>query len=71
MGMKAARREYLQALAEFDRAIRNFAQGMADILPPEDTTADLESLIREMGPSKPSKRARRHPGPSAAASSTR
>jgi hypothetical protein len=55
MSTKAARREYLQAVAEFERACRTFAQGMERVLdPPAPAAAD--GLF---GPRKPVKRAAR------------
>ncbi|MGK6307942.1 hypothetical protein [Variovorax sp. DT-64] len=54
MSTKAARREYLQAVAEFERACRTFAQGMERVLdPPAPAAAGL------FGPRKPVKRAAR------------
>jgi hypothetical protein len=55
MSTKAARREYLQAVAEFERGVRTFAQGMERVIePPAPAAAD--GLF---GPRKPAKRAAR------------
>jgi hypothetical protein len=65
MSAKTARREYLQATAEFQRSIREFSAGMAKILdspqpelaPPRKEPASL--LAQLLGPQKPAKRAPR------------
>jgi hypothetical protein len=55
MSTKAARREYLQAVAEFERACQTFARGMERVLePPAPAAAD--GLF---GPRKPARRAAR------------
>jgi hypothetical protein len=54
MSTKAARREYLQALAEFEQACRAFARGMERVLePPAPAASGL------FGPRKPARRAAR------------
>jgi hypothetical protein len=63
MSSKSARREYLQAVAEFQKSLRNFAKGMGHVLEPE-AQPDVEEVIRrELGPSKSAKRAPRSPAP--------
>ena len=59
MSTKAARREYLQAVAEFQRACREFSAGMARVLEPAEAPepADAGWIARSLGPSKPPKRA--------------
>ena len=59
MSTKAARREYLQAVAEFQRACRDFSAGMAKVLEPVETPApgDAGWIARTLGPSKPPRRA--------------
>ena len=54
MSTKAARREYLQAVAEFDLACRAFSRGMERVLEPAAPDA-----ARLFGPRKPAKRAPR------------
>ena len=59
MSTKAARREYLQAVAEFQRACREFSTGMSRVLEPAEAPerADAGWIARTLGPSKPPKRA--------------
>ena len=59
MSRKSARREYLQAVAEFDAGCERFARRLARILEAPLPTA--ASLVQQ-GPRKPAKRALR-PGP--------
>ena len=62
MSSKSARREYLQALAAFDRACVDFSKGMSTVLaspaPLENTP---QPLLADLGPRKPAKRAQRVP----------
>ncbi|WP_162575516.1 hypothetical protein [Variovorax sp. PBL-H6] len=54
MSTKAARREYLQAVAEFQQGCRAFGRGMEQVLePPAPAAAGL------FGPRKPVRRAPR------------
>jgi hypothetical protein len=56
MTHKSARREYLQALAEFERSCREFSEGMRQVLdPPAPRTENVEPLL-QLGPRKPAKR---------------
>jgi hypothetical protein len=57
MSKKSARREYLQAVAEFDAGCERFARGMARIL--ETPLPTAVSLVQQLGPRKPAKRAPR------------
>jgi len=61
MKHKAARREYLSAIAEFERACLDFSEGMQSILepptPPIEPEAPLQLL--RFGPRKPARRADR------------
>ncbi|WP_077002207.1 hypothetical protein [Variovorax sp. KK3] len=59
MSTKAARREYLQAVAEFQRACRDFSRGMSEVLPPPQAQepGDASFIARTLGPSRPAKRA--------------
>lgn len=61
MSAKSARREYLQAVAEFQRGWREFARCMERVLesPEEPGPEDLGWMARELGASKPAKRAPR------------
>ncbi|GAA4342324.1 hypothetical protein GCM10023165_23960 [Variovorax defluvii] len=62
MSTKAARREYLQAVAEFQRACRDFSAGMTRVLEPPPTEPASEEvgwIVRAIGTSKPPKRAPR------------
>ena len=59
MSRKSARREYLEAVAEFERACLAFSHGMAAIVPAEAT--NVEEITRPasaLGPRKPARRAR-------------
>lgn len=61
MSAKSARREYLQALAEFDRSCREFSKGMSAVLePPAAPAAEPQALLADLGPRKPAKRAQRN-----------
>ncbi|KWT64464.1 MULTISPECIES: hypothetical protein [unclassified Variovorax] len=57
MSTKAARREYLQAVAEFERACRTFASGMEQVLEPQAPAAAAGLF----GPRKPARRTARTP----------
>lgn len=60
MSTKAARREYLQAVAEFQLGVQKFAAGMERILDlptPEDGQETV--LTQLLGPRKPARRAPR------------
>jgi len=57
MSKKSARREYLQAVAEFDAGCERFARGMARIL--ETPLPTAVSLVQQLGPRKLAKRAPR------------
>lgn len=61
MSTKAARREYLQAVGEFQRACREFSAGMTRVLEPPEEPALEEAgwIVRALGTSKPPKRAPR------------
>lgn len=63
MTAKAARREYLEALAAFDKACVRFSKGMETLLEPDQPTQQLagspQPLLADLGPRKPAKRARR------------
>ncbi|MGJ7510132.1 hypothetical protein [Variovorax sp. GT1P44] len=62
MSSKSARREYLQALADFDRACVEFSKGMRTVLePPAPTENTAQPLLADLGPRKPAKRAQRVP----------
>jgi hypothetical protein len=67
MSKKSARREYLQAVAEFDAGCERFARGMARIL---ETPLPTAVRLVQLGPRKPAKRALR-PEPSRAGGSRR
>jgi hypothetical protein len=56
MSKKSARREYLQAIAEFDAGCERFAQGMARIL---ETSPPAALSLVPLGARKPAKRAPR------------
>jgi hypothetical protein len=56
MSKKSARREYLQAVAEFDAGCERFARGMARIL---ETPLPTAVRLVQLGPRKPAKRALR------------
>ena len=61
MKHRAARREYLSAIAEFERACVDFSEGMRGILQPPAAPVEPEAplpLLR-FGPRKPAKRADR------------
>jgi hypothetical protein len=58
MSSRTARREYLQALAQFERACMDYAKAMEQVLePPEPTGTQPTSLLSPFGPRKPAKRA--------------
>jgi hypothetical protein len=59
MTSKSARREYLQAVADFERACRQFSQSMGEILEPasEETDVSMRFIVSELGPARPAKRA--------------
>lgn len=65
MSTKAARRDYLQAVAEFQQGVQQFADGMGRILhssTPAGTPHDDEqaaAITQRLGPRKPAKRAPR------------
>ncbi|WP_086921244.1 hypothetical protein [Variovorax sp. JS1663] len=61
MSTKAARREYLKAVGEFQRACREFSVGMTRVLePPEKPEQDEAGwIVRALGSSNPPKRAPR------------
>jgi len=62
MTSKAARREYLQALAEFDRACLEFSERMARVVTPDaspEVPGTMRPLLARLGPRKPAKRALR------------
>jgi hypothetical protein len=65
MSAKAARREYFEALAAFERACLEFSKGMGAVLEPDQPapsaqTADMpQPLLADLGPRKPAKRAQR------------
>ena len=60
MSTKAARREYLQAVAEFQQAVQKFAAGMERILDaPTPNQVQGTMLTQLLGPRKPAKRAPR------------
>ena len=56
MSKKSARREYLQAVAEFDAGCERFARRMARIL---ETPLPTAVSMVQLGPRKPAKRAPR------------
>jgi hypothetical protein len=53
MRSDSARREYLQGVAEFQRALREFSFGMSRVLSEDDP----ETFKQLLGPRKPAKRA--------------
>jgi hypothetical protein len=55
MSTKAARREYLQAVAEFNLACQDFSRGMDRVL----KAAPAPAAARLFGPRKPARRAPR------------
>ena len=60
MSSKSARREYLQALAAFDRACLEFSKAMDAVLEPGKPVHEpdkLQPLLATLGPRKPAKRA--------------
>jgi hypothetical protein len=58
MKHKAARREVLRAIAEFDRANLDFAEGMQKALEPAPSAEPASPMpLLEFGPRKPAKRA--------------
>jgi hypothetical protein len=63
MSARTARLEYLQAMAEFERACLRFSIGMGAILEPpqpaRETEATTLAILSELGPRKPAKRALR------------
>jgi hypothetical protein len=63
MKSNAARREYLQAVADFDLACRRFDRAMRDIVKAEPRPAGEDLATLEMlGPVGPRKPLRRVPG---------
>jgi len=72
MSRRAARREYLQAVAEFQAAVQEFSAGMSRIL--DSPARDDERgavLMRLLGPRKPAKRSPRTEGERSAGSPRR
>ncbi|MDM0109525.1 hypothetical protein QTH97_31685 [Variovorax sp. J22R24] len=61
MSAKSARREYLEALAAFERACRDFSKGMGAVLDPAQpkSSSEPQPLLANLGPRKPAKRALR------------
>ncbi|MDM0073799.1 hypothetical protein QTH90_05370 [Variovorax sp. J2P1-59] len=62
MTAKAARREYFEALAAFDRACTEFSKGMGALLEPAQPLQAPDApqpLLANLGPRKPAKRASR------------
>ncbi len=66
MSAKTARREYLQAVADFERGVRDFARGMGALMetaaakaPGETLPDDALPLLASLGPRKPARRAPR------------
>lgn len=58
MSSRTARREYLQALAQFERACMDYAKAMERVLDPVETAGTPPtSLLSPFGPRKPAKRA--------------
>ncbi|MDM0036822.1 hypothetical protein QTI33_32130 [Variovorax sp. J22P271] len=57
MSSKAARREYLKALADFERGCAEFSQRMATIFDP--LPPGSQPILSPFGPRKPAKRASR------------
>ena len=68
MSSRTARREYFEALAEFERAIVSFDSAMTQILSDPLPHRDPETLalLPPLGPRKPAKRARSIAGASQA-----
>jgi hypothetical protein len=58
MSSKAARREYLKAMADFERGCAEFSRRMATILDP--LSPGSHPILSPFGPRKPAKRASRH-----------
>jgi hypothetical protein len=54
-----ARRDYLQALAQFERSCLEFSRAMEHILdsPPSPAPAPPTRILENLGPRKPAKRA--------------
>lgn len=58
MSSKSVRREYLEAVAEFERGCKAFAAGMRTALQ-EEGASTPQSVLSPLGPRKPAKRAPR------------
>ena len=65
MGARSARIEYNKAVADFERACRDFSIAMSKILEPdaahEASSGNVDPMMvptRDLGPRKPAKRAR-------------
>ena len=62
MSSRSARREYLEAMAQFERACLDFSRSMASIAEPAPAApspAGVEAALPALGPRKPAKRAPR------------
>ena len=68
MSAKTARREYLQAVSDFERGVRDFARGMGSVLETAAASAPVQPqlqpdealpLLAGLGPRKPARRAPR------------
>ena len=55
MSHRTARREVLQAIAEFERGCLAFSRGVARVRRPSDAT--LQRIIQELGEPRPAQRA--------------